>query len=190
LACCAQVLDPLGQFPDIDLLLREQPAVAQYGLATLHGPGHTLAGASVILLEAGPRIPRWQIVENFRDSPAKSDFVTPYPSTSYAPHPEYTPANHYLIQKGDSPYNAQYLRLVGGTTWHWAAAAWRLLPSDFQLHNAEADADVDLRSIPARHRQQFRPGGPQPDGSSRHGRDLPRQLRDLPSLDGPGRRRE
>ncbi|MGF6917708.1 GMC family oxidoreductase [Paraburkholderia sp. 40] len=92
-----------------------------------------LAGASVILLEAGPRIPRWQIVENFRNSPAKSDFATPYPSTPYAPHPEYAPANNYLIQKGDYPYNSQYVRLVGGTTWHWAAAAWRLLPSDFQL---------------------------------------------------------
>jgi choline dehydrogenase-like flavoprotein len=93
-----------------------------------------LAGASVILLEAGPRIPRWQIVENFRNSPAKGDFATPYPSAPYAPHPEYSPPNHYMIQKGDYPYNSQYLRLVGGTTWHWAAAAWRLLPSDFQLH--------------------------------------------------------
>ncbi|MDE1182081.1 GMC family oxidoreductase [Paraburkholderia sp.] len=92
-----------------------------------------LAGASVILLEAGPRIPRWQIVENFRNSPAKADFATPYPSTPYAPHPEYSPANGYLIQKGSHPYNSQYVRLVGGTTWHWAAAAWRLLPSDFRL---------------------------------------------------------
>jgi choline dehydrogenase-like flavoprotein len=75
-----------------------------------------LAGASVILLEAGPRIPRWQIVENFRNSPVKSDFATPYPSTPYAPHPEYAPANNYLIQKGDYPYSSQYLRLVGGTT--------------------------------------------------------------------------
>ncbi|HEX7685546.1 MAG TPA: GMC family oxidoreductase [Trinickia sp.] len=92
-----------------------------------------LAGASVILLEAGSRVPRWQIVENFRNSPAKGDFTTPYPSLPFAPHPEYSPANRYLIQKGDYPYNAQYLRLVGGTTWHWAAAAWRLLPSDFKL---------------------------------------------------------
>ena len=92
-----------------------------------------LAGASVILLEAGPRLQRGQIVENFRNSPAKSDFATPYPSTPYAPHPQYSPANHYLIQKGDYPYNSQYVRLVGGTTWHWAAATWRLLPSDFQL---------------------------------------------------------
>lgn len=92
-----------------------------------------LAGASVILLEAGPRLARWQIVENFRNSPAKADFATPYPSMPYAPHPEYSPPNNYLIQKGEYPYESQYLRLVGGTTWHWAAAAWRLLPSDFKL---------------------------------------------------------
>src|SRR5258708_1870190 len=92
-----------------------------------------IAGASVVLIEAGPCIPRWHTVENFRNSPAKSDFATPYPSTPYAPHPEYAPANNYLIQKGDYPYNSQYVRLVGGTTWHWAAAAWRLVPSDFQV---------------------------------------------------------
>ncbi len=92
-----------------------------------------LAGASVLLLESAPRLPRGQTVENFRNSPAKDDVSTPYPSTPYAPHPQYSPANHYLLQKGDYPYNAQFLRLVGGTTWHWAAAAWRLLPADFQL---------------------------------------------------------
>jgi choline dehydrogenase-like flavoprotein len=92
-----------------------------------------LAGASVIVLEAGPRMPRWQIVENFRNSPAKADFATPYPSTRYAPHPEYSPPNGYMIQKGEYPYDSQYLRVVGGTTWHWAAAAWRFLPSDFKL---------------------------------------------------------
>ncbi|WP_153102245.1 GMC family oxidoreductase [Paraburkholderia hayleyella] len=91
------------------------------------------AGASVIMLEAGPRLARWQIVENFRNSSVKSDFATPYPSMPYAPHPQYAPPNGYLIQKGEWPYNSQYLRLVGGTTWHWAAAAWRLLPADFQL---------------------------------------------------------
>jgi choline dehydrogenase-like flavoprotein len=92
-----------------------------------------LAGASVILLEAGPRIARWQIVENFRNSPAKAGFAAPYPCAPYATHPEYSPSNHYLIQKGAHPYDSRYLRLVGGTTWDWAAAAWRLLPSDFTL---------------------------------------------------------
>ncbi len=91
------------------------------------------AGAAVILLEAGPRLARWQIVENFRNSPAKTDFAAPYPSAPWAPHPQYSTPNGYLVQKGESAYHAQYLRLVGGTTWHWAASAWRLLPADFRL---------------------------------------------------------
>jgi glucose dehydrogenase len=49
----------------------------------------SLAGASVLLLEAGPRIQRWRIVENFRNSPAKDDYMLPYPPSRIAPHPEY-----------------------------------------------------------------------------------------------------
>ncbi len=93
------------------------------------------AGASVLVLEAGPWIDRWKIVEKFRDSPAKQDFMAPYPSVPYAPSPQYTPPNNYLVEKGPVDYAAQYIRAVGGTTWHWAAAAWRLLPSDFELRS-------------------------------------------------------
>jgi choline dehydrogenase-like flavoprotein len=92
--------------------------------------------ASVLMLEAGPRLERWRIVENFRNSPAKGDFMAPYPSSRHAPHPEYTPDNHYLIEKGTHRYAAQYIRAVGGTTWHWAAATWRYLPSDFLMRSS------------------------------------------------------
>ncbi|MDP5009195.1 MAG: FAD-dependent oxidoreductase, partial [Glaciimonas sp.] len=97
---------------------------------------HQLAksGVSVLVLEAGPRLERWRIVENYRNTPSKDDFMTPYPATKHAPHPEYTPENNYLILKGEHKYNSQYIRAVGGTTWHWAAAAWRYLPSDFDMH--------------------------------------------------------
>ncbi|SDF70801.1 Choline dehydrogenase [Onishia taeanensis] len=91
------------------------------------------AGKSVIMLEAGPRMPRWQIVERFRNQPDKMDFMAPYPSSDYAPHPMASPDNGYLVQKGEQAYDAQYIRAVGGTTWHWAAAAWRFLPSDLKL---------------------------------------------------------
>ena len=93
------------------------------------------AGVSVLLLEAGPRIERGQIVENFRNSPSKNDFMAPYPAARHAPHPQYAPPNHYLVEKGSHPYGAQYIRAVGGTTWHWAAATWRLLPNDFKLRS-------------------------------------------------------
>lgn len=92
-----------------------------------------LAGKSVLMLEAGPKLKRWEIVERFRNQADKMDFMQPYPATDYAPHPEFSPDNHYLIQKGEHPYDAQFIRAVGGTTWHWAASAWRFLPNDFKL---------------------------------------------------------
>ncbi|MDR5783625.1 GMC family oxidoreductase [Caballeronia sp. LZ065] len=93
-------------------------------------------GRSVLILEAGPRIDRGRITANFRNSPRKGDWVAPYhPGTAWAPHPTYHPSdNGYLVQAGPYPYPAEYLRVVGGTTWHWAAHAWRLLPNDLRLN--------------------------------------------------------
>ncbi|HWZ47263.1 MAG TPA: GMC family oxidoreductase [Herbaspirillum sp.] len=94
-----------------------------------------LAGKSVIMLEAGPRMPRWQIVERFRNQADKMNFIAPYPSSPWAPHPEYGPPNHYLILKGEYQFNSQYIRAVGGTTWLWAGSAWRFLPNDFKMQS-------------------------------------------------------
>ncbi|WBO21344.1 GMC family oxidoreductase [Sphingomonas abietis] len=92
------------------------------------------AGASVLMLEAGPRVSRAQLVHNFRRSARKSDLVAAYPYSPLAPHPDYQPAdNGYLVQAGPYPYKPEYLRVVGGTSWHWAAQAWRLMPNDFRL---------------------------------------------------------
>ncbi|MBP8186653.1 MAG: GMC family oxidoreductase [Comamonas sp.] len=44
-------------------------------------------GASVLMLEAGPNIPRGEIVARFRNSPRRSDWMSPYPSVDSAPHP-------------------------------------------------------------------------------------------------------
>jgi glucose dehydrogenase len=91
-------------------------------------------GASVLILEAGPRIDRGQIVANYRNSPRKGDWMGPYPFSPWAPHPQFHPKdNGYLIQAGPYPYPAEYIRAVGGTTWHWAAHAWRYLPNDFRI---------------------------------------------------------
>jgi choline dehydrogenase-like flavoprotein len=94
------------------------------------------AGASVIILEAGPRVDRGEIVARFRNSPRRSDWLSPYPSYPWAEHPIYQPKdNGYLVQAGPYPYTAEYMRQVGGTTWHWAAMAWRNLPNDFRIHS-------------------------------------------------------
>ena len=94
------------------------------------------AGKQVVMLEAGPRLSRQEITSNFRASAFKMDFQAPYPCTDYAPIPTSHPQNDYFIQSGEHPYDAQYLRIVGGTTWHWAASAWRYLPVDFQMRSA------------------------------------------------------
>lgn len=88
-------------------------------------------GRKVTILEAGPRIDRGETVERYRTSVNKGDFMAPYPGTAYAPNAK--PDADYIIQKGSHPYGTQYIRGVGGTTWHWAAATWRFIPSDFRL---------------------------------------------------------
>lgn len=91
-------------------------------------------GQKVTILEAGPRIDRNETVEQYRASVNKGDFMAPYPGTSYAPNAK--PDSDYIIEKGTQPYGTQYIRGVGGTTWHWAAATWRFLPTDFRLKTA------------------------------------------------------
>jgi choline dehydrogenase-like flavoprotein len=92
------------------------------------------AGASVLILEAGPRVTRGELVARFRNSPRRSDWMSPYPPAPWAPHPVYLPKdNGYLVQAGPYPYAAEYIRQVGGTTWHWAAHAWRNVPNDFRI---------------------------------------------------------
>lgn len=91
-------------------------------------------GASVLILEAGPRVDRARIVVNYRNAAYKGNWMAPYPSMPWAPHPNYQPQdNGYLIQAGPYPYPAEYIRMVGGTTWHWAAHAWRVLPNDMRI---------------------------------------------------------
>ena len=93
-----------------------------------------LAGASVIILEAGPRVTRAELVARFRNSPRRSDWMSPYPSVPWAPHPIYQPEpNNHIMQAGAYPYAAEYIRQVGGTSWHWAAHAWRNVPNDFRI---------------------------------------------------------
>lgn len=93
-------------------------------------------GVSVLILEAGPRLERGRLVAAFRNSPYKGNWMAPYPPSPWAPHPVYAPKdNGYLKQAGPYPYPAEYIRAVGGTTWHWAAQAWRLVPSDVRIRS-------------------------------------------------------
>lgn len=94
------------------------------------------SGASILILEAGPRITRAEIVARFRNSTRRSDWMSPYPPAPWAPHPIYQPKdNGHLIQAGPYPYPAEYMRMYGGSTWHWAAQAWRNVPNDFRIQS-------------------------------------------------------
>lgn len=85
-------------------------------------------GLKVLVLEGGPRITREQALERFRKSP-HGGLDAPYPVPPVAVG-DY--ARHYL-QAGPDVFTGTYLRLVGGTTWHWLGTAMRFLPADFEL---------------------------------------------------------
>ena len=61
-------------------------------------------GASVLILESGPRVDRGTIVSNFRNSPRKNDYMSPYPFSPWSPHPVWKPkGNNYFEQAGPYP---------------------------------------------------------------------------------------
>ena len=92
-------------------------------------------GLRVIVLEAGPRITRAGIVEGFRTS-YEVDLSAGYPNTDLAPRPNAgDPRDDFLVQDGPLPFKVEFLKLVGGTTWHWAGGATRMYPADFRLHS-------------------------------------------------------
>ena len=76
-------------------------------------------GKSVIILEAGLRIPRWKIIENYRNSSKKQNYNAPYPNEPWA-HTSYD--EEYIDNTGSFDFRPGMLKVVGGTTWHWASA--------------------------------------------------------------------
>jgi choline dehydrogenase-like flavoprotein len=98
------------------------------------------AGASVLLLEAGPRGQRGDFVQRFQGLPpynrAHGDFASPYPPSPLAPHPTYGNDDYVALKGPDAgAYRQSYLRYVGGTTWHWSGLCWRHLPVDLKLRS-------------------------------------------------------
>lgn len=91
------------------------------------------AGRDVCMIEAGDWISRWKSIEHYRSLPDKGiKNASPYPNLEWAKNPI---GGGYLEQKGPVDYGTTYVRMVGGTTWHWDSATWRLLPSDFKLRS-------------------------------------------------------
>lgn len=63
------------------------------------------AGKSVIILEAGPRVPRWKTVERFRNLYDISDYNAPYPDLDYAPRQG---SKDYIQHTGPIRYGAGF----------------------------------------------------------------------------------
>ncbi len=88
-------------------------------------------GVRVIILEAGKRRTRAELTRTFFANPVKGP-QSAYPPDPFAPFPEDQRYNDFYTQGGAMPFIGAYLRLVGGTSWHWTGFADRLRPSDFR----------------------------------------------------------
>lgn len=84
----------------------------------------------VILLEAGSSFSREELLVRFRNSPNKANLDGFYPDQPWASKGS---DPHYIESVGTQEQRPSYLRLIGGTSWHWGSALWRLLPNDFKL---------------------------------------------------------
>lgn len=116
----------MSQEYDYDVIIVGSGALGASAARVLAEKGHHVA-----MLEAGERIPRWKILENFRNSPRKANLNSPYPNTPWARH---SFDKDYIENSGEFNFKPGMLKLVGGTTWHWAAFAWRYLPNDMKLY--------------------------------------------------------
>jgi len=74
------------------------------------------SGRRVLVLEAGPRIDRAEVVTTFA-SAHRYDYSWGYPHTTLAPRPDWSEGqDHYIVQDGPDKVSFEYLRIVGGTT--------------------------------------------------------------------------
>ncbi len=116
------------------------------------------AGLQVLILEAGKPVERAQAVQNFWNATIKVPECA-YPVQPEAIHPTTDRLKDWYQQTGPDLFKSTYLKVVGGTTWHWLGTCLRLLPSDFQtrtLHGYGVDwpityADLEPFYLQAEH---------------------------------------
>ncbi|MDF2094963.1 GMC family oxidoreductase [Aquibaculum arenosum] len=89
-------------------------------------------GVDVAILEAGAKVDRPEGVERFWNAAIKVP-ECPYPPRPEAMHPVSDNHDGWYRQAGPESFGSTYLKVVGGTTWHWLGTSLRYLPSDFQL---------------------------------------------------------
>jgi glucose dehydrogenase len=95
----------------------------------------SVAGLKVAILEAGARVDRAEARQRFWDAPIRVP-ECPYPPTPEASHPISNDPNYWYRQAGPDAFKSTYLKVVGGTTWHWLGTCLRFVPNDFRLRTA------------------------------------------------------
>ncbi|KAB8028477.1 GMC family oxidoreductase [Fluviispira multicolorata] len=88
-------------------------------------------GLKVIILEAGSHVDRGKAFNTFINAVDKIP-ESAYEQQAHARFP-LTVNESYFVQKGKELFKSTYLRVAGGTTWHWQGTVLRLLPEDFQM---------------------------------------------------------
>ncbi|MFJ1299337.1 GMC family oxidoreductase [Pseudomonadota bacterium AL_CKDN230030165-1A_HGKHYDSX7] len=142
------------------------------------------AGKSVTILEAGPRVTRPEIVERFRNAPVKLSLtnIKLQGAGSPFPNPPHIPSTYgdYLQQVGPVKYPTKYLRVVGGTTWHFGSALWRMIPNDFKtqsLYGRGRDWPMTYEELePWYNEAEAELGVSGMDGQDESGQGLPHQF--------------
>lgn len=89
-------------------------------------------GLKVAYLESGKRIDRADAVQTFWDAKIKVP-ESAYPNDPTAPHPVSHRIGDYYQQMGPQDFKSTYIKVVGGTTWHWLGTTLRNVPADFKL---------------------------------------------------------
>ena len=90
------------------------------------------AGLKVAILEAGREVDRGSAVQTHWDAVIKVP-ECPYPPTPQAMHPVSNDLRFWYEQAGPDLFSSTYLKVVGGTTWHWLGTCLRFVPNDFRL---------------------------------------------------------
>lgn len=90
------------------------------------------SGVKVCIMEAGAPVNRAEAVQTYWKALIKVP-ESAYPPVPQAMHPLTHEPTGWYQQSGPDLFKSTYLKLVGGTTWHWLGTCLRLLPSDFAL---------------------------------------------------------
>ena len=90
------------------------------------------SGVKVAILEAGAKVDRSAATQRFWDAWPKVP-EAPYPATPQAMHPISNDVDFWYRQTGPDKFKSTYIKVVGGTTWHWLGTCLRFVPNDFRL---------------------------------------------------------